>query len=338
MNVLYIGHSYHVRTSSTLFFIDMLRKHSKNVDVMVDESWAGGPELSVEAILSRSYDQIVVFQMTSITEALAKKVPERLVFVPMYDSSHSLPDRVWAGLSKVRMVNFSRTLHDLHRSFGMQSLYVQYFPNPADYSVVSGFKDLRGFFWLRKRNLGWPVIRRLAENARWSKFLLHNEPDPVIRQPKPSLRRFFRKLTELCGLRKPSSSEPELPVASDIERFNIVISRWIDDKSEFNRKTGEANVFFASRRYEGIGMSFLEAMARGQCVVAPGRPTHSEYLVHGTSGLLYDPDSASPLDFARATSMGAAARKAVEHGFPRWKTDLNDRLPEFVFGSQVSRL
>ena len=55
-------------------------------------------------------------------------------------------------------------------------------------------------------------------------------------------------------------------------------------------------------------MAFLEAMARGQCVVSPDSPTMSEYIDHNISGLLYDLNELRPLSSHRAQSLGAAAR------------------------------
>lgn len=47
-------------------------------------------------------------------------------------------------------------------------------------------------------------------------------------------------------------------------------------------------LYFAPRKYEGIGMSFLEAMASGRCVIAPDYPTMNEYIKNGETGYLYN--------------------------------------------------
>ena len=47
-------------------------------------------------------------------------------------------------------------------------------------------------------------------------------------------------------------------------------------------------LYIAPRIYEGIGMSFLKAMALGRCVIAVDNPTMNEYIQHGNTGLLFD--------------------------------------------------
>lgn len=112
----------------------------------------------------------------------------------------------------------------------------------------------------------------------------------------------------------------------DSTKYKMLITTWQNDALFFERIAREANVFFAPRRLEGIGMSFLEAMARGQCVVAPNFPTHSEYITHNVSGLLYDPDKPEPLDFKCAKQLGAAARRHMEYGYVRWQNDLRKMI------------
>jgi glycosyltransferase involved in cell wall biosynthesis len=46
----------------------------------------------------------------------------------------------------------------------------------------------------------------------------------------------------------------------------------------------------APRRYEGIGMAFLEAMAMEMCVVAENQSTANEYILSGKNVILYGGD------------------------------------------------
>ena len=109
----------------------------------------------------------------------------------------------------------------------------------------------------------------------------------------------------------------------------MITSTWFKDKQDFLDVLGNANVFFAPRLAEGIGQSFLEAMARGQCVVAPDNGTMNEYILHGVNGLLYDPEHPAPLDFSRFAILGEAARQSVAAGYDRWLA-AEDRLEEFI--------
>ena len=80
---------------------------------------------------------------------------------------------------------------------------------------------------------------------------------------------------------------------------------------------------------EGIGMSFLEAMALGQCVVAPDAPTMNEYISNGTNGLLYPLERPGALDLSRHREIGARARDSIERGFARWQAS-QEALLDFI--------
>lgn len=316
MRNLYIGHSYQKKTKSTDWLIELIRKHSKTLDVIWDEEWIGGTPISIDDILKKDYDRVFVFQLPYVVFGLSDKIPEKLVYIPMYDAADGFTAAQWATLGNIPIFNLSRTLHVKLSLLGHISEYAQYFPDPDLFKPVEDYSDLKGFFWWRLRALGWPTIKKLAAGAPWSRFSLHFAPDPIPGETYS---------LEEWGLTK-----------NDIEHFNISLSEWKANRSNFEEIAGAANVFFASRPLEGIGMSYLEAMARGQCVVAPNQPTHSEYITHDISGLLYDLKSPNPLDFSRAARLGAAARRKVEFGYSRWALDLQDRIPEFLLRSKRS--
>src|SRR5207249_206845 len=127
--------------------IEYLKKHSTILDLAWDDQWAGGAPVSVDEALSGNYDHIIVWHVELIAFDLARKVPERLVFVPMYDSSWEWQDSKWHALKGARIINFSWEQHTRARRLGLRSLHTQYFPNPDQFEPVKDFSDLRGFFW-----------------------------------------------------------------------------------------------------------------------------------------------------------------------------------------------
>jgi len=306
MDIAFIGHGYHKKTKSSAFFIDLLREH--HVTIYFDYAFNGGASVDIESILNADYDLIVVFQVEYVALKIAQQLPERLIFVPMFDGARHLPPEAWAAFRNARIVNFSWTLHEHLQRLGVPSLRVQYFPDPNLFEPVTDFTALRGFFWQRVQKISWPVIRSLCANQGFTRFHFHLAMDPD------------------CG-------EPNVPDELDTSRFNVNVSHWIEDRKDLEKILSEANVYFAPRPCEGIGMSFLEAMARGQCVVAPDAPTMSEYMTHGVSGLLYDVEDPRPLDFCDARRIGANARRTIERGFVRWQRDQSDLLPAYLFGS-----
>jgi glycosyltransferase involved in cell wall biosynthesis len=120
-----------------------------------------------------------------------------------------------------------------------------------------------------------------------------------------------------------------------IDGVDVVVSRWFDRREAFEVAAGGPAFFFAPRPLEGIGMACLEAMARGQIVIAPDLPAANEYVAHLTSGLLYDPvappeGTALPmLDDVAVTRMSQAARRKAVEGRRTWLADI-DRLKSIL--------
>jgi glycosyltransferase involved in cell wall biosynthesis len=58
-------------------------------------------------------------------------------------------------------------------------------------------------------------------------------------------------------------------------------------RDEFLEATASANLVVAPRNAEGVGLTFLEAMARGCCVFGYDAPTMNEYISDGNNGVLF---------------------------------------------------
>ncbi len=305
MRIAYIGHGYHEKTKSTQFMLDYLRTGSMQLDVYADYSQVGGGDLDVDSVIANDYDLYVVFQMERVAEWFAQKIPERLIFIPMYDGAQYYNEVFWQSFRHSRVLNFSRTLHGLVQSYDVPSLCVQYYHDPFK-SPRPDFRSLRGFLWQRRQDIGWSLVKKLIGATTFSSFTLH------------------------CAL-DPGAGDPDIPDLEDTRVHNIALSSWYEERAEFERVIAKSNIYFAPRLSEGIGMSFLEALCRGQCVVAPNAPTMSEYITHGVNGLLYDPNDPRPLDFRRASQIGHGARRRAERGFTKWRKDQHELFPDFFF-------
>jgi len=180
----------------------------------------------------------------------------------------------------------------------------QYYPDPARYQPVTDFTTLRGLFWYRRRGISPDLVFRLCHDTDFHRFIVHEALDPD------------------------NESQTAWSAPANIRHVDRI--HWSDDGEAYGRALSESNVFFAPRPCEGIGMSVLEAMASGHCVVACDAPTMNEYIAHGTNGLLYAPARPAAVDFANARAVGARARESVERGYQRWQTSI-PKLLEFVF-------
>jgi hypothetical protein len=111
-------------------------------------------------------------------------------------------------------------------------------------------------------------------------------------------------------------------IASLIER---VVEGFLPKDEYFDLVNG-CGIFVAPRTKEGIGLSFLEAMARGACVVAYDSPTMSEYIVHGVTGWLFSESSSSPLPASSVAAIGRAAHQQVVAGRAKWELQVESML------------
>jgi glycosyltransferase involved in cell wall biosynthesis len=79
----------------------------------------------------------------------------------------------------------------------------------------------------------------------------------------------------------------ELPARLGATKVTTIAA---ESRDEYLLATSAANVFLAPRAAEGIGLTFLEAMARGGAVIAYDAPTMNEYIRNGDNGILLKPE------------------------------------------------
>jgi GT2 family glycosyltransferase len=298
MQIAFIDHIYHQKTRSNRFLIDLLEQQGV-VDLWFGEprskptdSWGVGFD-------EARYDAIVIFQLHEAFDLLSGRHPN-VIFIPMYDAMFVGGEFYWkAKFNSAKVVCFSWALRQEVMRRGAVNAGFQYFPDPAQYHIVDNFDTLRGFFWYRRRDIPPSLIFRLCRGAEFERFIVHDAPDPGHE-------------SEITWNTPPSHIR------------NIQHTSWFANAEEYDARLRDANIVFAPRSREGIGMSALEAMASGQCVVAPNAPTMNEYISNGLNGMLYVPGRLSRLDFSAARMIGARARESVERGHKRWLTSIAD--------------
>jgi len=231
------------------------------------------------------WDLIVVFQKQYSPRELEAFGADRVVLVPMYDACPQ-DEGYWRRYSSFKVLCFSSTMERNLSSYGLAVLGARYYPELPE--ICDQGEGLKAFYWPRSGRIDWAMVRKLSAGARFDRFHLHAP------QSSPD-----------------AAADPSLELSS-----------WFADPAEYGRVLRQSNVFFAPRDAEGIGHSFIEALALGHCVVAPDGPTMNEYITDRENGLLYDPRQPSPLDFSRARELGAAARASCEAGRKAWLASL----------------
>ena len=260
MKVLLTDAAYHQLTKSVDFFYDILRSGFETSRYY----FKGTYNVSIPPELVDAADAVVAFQ-TVLGRRSFVVDGKPCVYVPMYDAdwgSRSLWRRI--ALSGTFVISFCNEISKRARRGGLPGnrlLDVRYAFDPDSYTDCQG--DPRVAALWDRGQVGIDVLRKLFP-------------------PK-----FFRKIILFRRLKSGVVFKPlDDRVVSD---YNIVVqeSEFLP-KDEYFKLLKEPGVYIAPRWQEGIGMSFLEQLAMGKCVIAHDDGTMNEYIENGVNGIVRD--------------------------------------------------
>lgn len=289
--LVYVGHSYHAKTKSTVF-LQKLLSTKFDLTVLNDDSWQGGtfPDLS---FVDRTYAGIIFFQNFPEVSVIEKVENSNVIFVPMYDGSGEQTEEYWHQYSGVKMINFSSTLHNKHLAMGFNSLSVKFFPKPLirTQNLRKQPKPIRVFFWQRLTGININTVEKLLGNVE-AHIHIHKAVDPgqTFIQPSPDQE----------------------------AKYRITYSDWFKSKKDIEEIILNCDIFVAPRIAEGIGQSFLEAMAMGRIVIASDYPTMNEYIANGHTGYLFNCSSPHAIDLKRMRQVRKNVLEYMNDGYSNW--------------------
>lgn len=306
--IAYIDHSFHKKTVSTQFIPELLRSKGYQVDFFWDERWQGGSSVDFGKVVQ--YDAVIMFQsFAEISTDYYQKLHPNITYIPMLDQFGVWKGpwfnlrEFWKPFQGCKVVNFSFAAHGMVMGMGIRSKLVKYYQQPTINMIAK--QGLHGFLWVRRENeVSWQHVKQLIGHTKFDSFHIHIAKDP-------------------------GSPDVLSPSQKEMEKYNLTVSTWFDQKEDFEAVLSKANVFFAPRMEEGIGQSFLEAFARGQCVVAPNNGTMNEYIQDGFTGLLYDHENIQPLDFSNVPEICDNAYRSCQAGYKQWIKS-QDALVDFI--------
>lgn len=298
--IAFIDHSFHSKTKSSFFMIDLLKQWYQ-VEIVFNDQWKTGQEPDVST-LDESYHAVIFWQ--SISYQMVKSVKcKNVVFFPMYDDSGGMPDYFWHKLSHVKIISFSKTLYKRVKDLGLKALYLQFYPEPIEVKQKSS-KELSVFFWQRRNEIAWPLVKQiLCVPNSVKKVHIHTAVDPGQTFVKPTME--------------------------DEKRYNITYSNWFDTKEEYIEVIRACDVYIAPRLYEGIGFSFLEAMAMGKAVIAADCPTMNEYIINGVNGFLFSPEQPSNIQIENLLLIQENAQSGIAAGRLYWEFE-KEKVSSFI--------
>ena len=208
----------------------------------------------------------VIFWQLPPPRGLTEDPSAKVVWVPMWD--HGYDRALWTDLPRsVRVVAFSREIQVRAEAAGLQLLNLRYFPDPTEFSPVEWDRGVILSYWNRTGMAGPELLRKLCEAIDARELMFRAEIDPRI-DPR---------------------AHYELPAQFGNTKVTTISA---DSRDEYLQATRAANVFLAPRVVEGVGLTFLEAMARGAAVIAYDAPTMNEYICDGENGILLAPKRA----------------------------------------------
>jgi glycosyltransferase involved in cell wall biosynthesis len=305
--IVYIDHAYHQHTKSTQFFVDILSTEG-DVSIIWDKSHESvDSEFDMSAVNALMPDVIVIFQSEKAAMACALSEYTEVFFIPMYDSVMHASADFWDNIKRCKVINFSLTTYNECILNNIDSIYVQYFKKPEPLIEIESSKSKTAFFWQRRETPNINIIRPFLKRLRVKNLLFHNVPDPGVVVKR-------------------------MPSFLDRIKYSIKETHWFKSAQEFKTHINKSGVYFAPRLEEGIGMSFLEALQKGQCVIAPDRGTMNEYITNGVNGILYSETSVM-LENIKPDQLRINAIRSSVNGYKRWQDGIKDIL-RFIYGGK----
>lgn len=289
--LLFIGHEYHKKTKSSDFMQNIMAKNF-DVEFFALDPYRSNINEQLNLLKNKHYDVVVLWQMMPHLDELKKYISfKHAAFFPMYDGVPSRDDKIWWEYRDVNIINFSKTLHDELKDLGFSSYYFQYFPKPIEITDKGDEKSI--FFWQRINQININTVEKLIDFKTIKHIHFHHAIDP-----------------------QHTFVEPDEEIAKKATH-----STWFDTREDMQKQMQKSAMYIAPRAFEGIGMSFLEAMAMGRCVIAPNNPTMNEYIKNGENGILYDLNNPRPVDLSNVREIQKRTEQYIKNGFENWEKE-----------------
>lgn len=288
--LLFIGHEFHKKTKSSDFMKELLAEKYDVESFYIDPYKIS--ETDFTKITGKTFELLILLQVMPSLEELRKYISfKQCAFFPMYDNTKTLNSPLWNEYKNCNIINFSKAFHKTCQDGGLSSYYIQYFPKPAE--IIDEGDEKSIFFWQRSDKITTRTLEKVIDTKGIETVYLHKSIDP---------------------------KNKFIPPSKNLER-KVVYSSWFDTKEEMQKYIQKSALYFAPRRYEGIGMSFLEAMASGRCVIAPDYPTMNEYIKNGETGFLYNYKKPELLTILNVREIQKNTAEYIKQGYEKWEKE-----------------
>jgi len=251
---------WHLKSSDA--FRDLLVAPLKNYMNIVLTAWDGD-----QILKNPKKGDTLLFCMLPPPQELLDREDLKLVWIPMWDQAQGYNEEWWGALPKhLRIIAFSEAIHKQAIQARLDVIRLAYYKDPASLKPATWDHGRIIYYWNRVGMVGPEFIDKLCRSLHAEELLFKPNTDPRIEENK-----FY-----------------ELPTV--IGKTKITVIQETSERADFLRQIERANIVLSPRLTEGVGMVFLESLARGCAVIAHDAPTMNEYINHGSNGVLLKDD------------------------------------------------
>ena len=284
--ILLVDHVCHKATKSFDFFAALLRRRFEVETFYYDQAY----RVRIPADKIAWADAIVYLEFLPSRFRIAEP-GKRCVFVPMYDNEWGSRWQ-WKRIadSGMAVVSFCGRITEHARKCGVKNLLnVRYALPPS-----SAPGNPRVAVLWERGPIGIDQIRKLFAPGDLDKLIL---------------------------VRRPAPGQVFPPVPEDFRTdYHVELHEggYLSDE-EYCELLSEPGIYIAPRFKEGIGMTFLEALAAGKFVVAHKDATMDEAVEDGVNGRLVDMRNPTRINLPPTAPATRLSKAEARHA--RWKED-----------------
>lgn len=207
----------------------------------------------------QKYDFIIFLQILPPAKELRKLNCKNIIWIPLYDGKKGWIYRILTFPTyfglNIKTICFSKKLYNIVKMF-YPSLYVQYFPKPQ--KKAKSLKKTTLLFWERQKEINSKIVQSLID--------FNTLDNIILKEPKTFSRVKNAK----------------------------IINTWQSQKA-YQKTLHSCNILISPRIDEGIGLTFLEAMAQGTIIIANNETTMNEYIIDKETGYLFNYKQPKPI-------------------------------------------
>lgn len=207
----------------------------------------------------------LIFCMLPPTLEFAHNTKRSILWLPMWDQAQGYTQEWWNKLPKnIKIVAFSQPIFERATKAGLKTIRLQYFLDPQQIRPTNWENGNVIYYWNRIGLIGPEFLKKLCEATSARKLIFKPTIDPRV------------------------DTSNYYNLASHIGKCEVQVVKNTNTKEKHLDTIKEANIVIAPRKTEGIGMEFLESMARGCAVISCDAPTMNEYIKDGVNGIFFE--------------------------------------------------